>query len=195
MLYYSELGLNIADEEYNTFIGLGDKEIYRRLKEKYGLKQSVDELVDMYQQRYIAHLNTLEGEKPIKGVDILISDIHRRGFRLALGSSATRRNIEAVLEFFKLQHYFDAVVSGCEVERSKPYPDIYLEAAKRLGVEPSECAVIEDSSNGIRAAKLAGMKCIAYRNMNSGEQDLSLADVVIDSFEGVDPEELLSSIS
>lgn len=190
MLYYGELGLQITDEEYYTFVGVGDKEIFTRLKEKYGLKQEVDELVDTYQQRYIEHLKTLTEEKPIMGVDILIGELRKRGLRLALGSSATRRNIDAVLEFFGLRHCFEAVVSGCEVERSKPSPDIYIEAAKRLGVEPSECVVIEDSSNGIQAAKLAGMKCVAYRNLNSGDQDLSQADRVIDAFEALDPKEL-----
>jgi HAD superfamily hydrolase (TIGR01509 family) len=191
MKYFSELGLHIADEEYNTFVGVGDKEIYSRLKEKYGLKQEVDELVDAYQQRYIEYLNTSTDEKPISGVELLIRDIHRRGFRIALGSSATRRNIEAVLGFFKLRHYFDEIVSGCEVGRSKPSPDIYIEAANRLGVEPSECIVIEDSTNGVMAAKLAGMKCVAYRNLNSGDQDLSLADRLIESFEGLDTEGLV----
>ena len=189
-LYYSELGLDITDEEYYTFIGLGDIEIFKKLKEKYGLKESVDELVDTYQQRYISHLRSLKDEKPIPGVDVLIRDLHQKGFRLALGSSATKVNIEAVLEYFSLREYFDAVVSGCEVEHSKPFPDIYVEAAKKLDMDPSECIVIEDSSNGIKAAKLAGMKCIAYRNLNSGEQDLSLADHIIDSFEGLDFEGL-----
>lgn len=193
-LYYRELGLNITDEEYNTFVGIGDKEIFTRLKEKYGLKQKVDELVNTYQQRYIEHLKSIKDGKPISGVDILIKDIHRRGLRLALGSSASRRSIEAVLKYFKLRKYFDVVVSGCEVERSKPFPDIYIEAAKKLTVDPSECIVIEDSSNGVRAAKHAGMKCIAYWNPNSGEQDLSQADRKIYSFEGLDFEGLASSL-
>lgn len=191
-MYYSELGLDITDEEYYTFVGIGDKEIFTRLKEKYGLKQKVDEMVEAYQQRYIEHLQGLKDEKPIKGVDILIKDIYKRGFHLALGSSATRRNIEAVLEYFKLREYFDEIVSGCEVERSKPSPDIYVRAAEKLGMDPSGCVVIEDSSNGVRAAKSAGMKCIGYKNHNSGEQDISPADIIIDSFEGLDFGRLVS---
>ncbi|HYE69605.1 MAG TPA: HAD family phosphatase, partial [Anaerovoracaceae bacterium] len=147
-LYYSELGLDITDEEYYTFVGLGDIEIFTRLIGKYGLKQNLDELVNTYQQRYIDHLRSIKDEKPIRGVDVLIKDLHKRGIRLALGSSATRGNIEAVLEYFKLWDYFEVVVSGCEVERSKPFPDIYVKAAKKLAVDPSECIVIEDSSNG-----------------------------------------------
>ena len=185
-LYYSELGLDITDEEYYTFVGLGDIEIFTRLIEKYGLKQDLDELVNTYQQRYIDHLRSITDEKPIRGVDVLIKELHQRGIHLALGSSATRGNIEAVLEYFKLRNYFEVVVSGSEMERSKPFPDIYIKAAKELAVDPSECIVIEDSANGVKAAKAAGMKCIAYRNPNSGDQDLSLADRVIDSFEGLD---------
>ena len=95
--YHAELGLAVSDEEYNTFVGLGDLAIYTRLKEKYGLKQSVAELVDTYQERYLNDFKNLEGEKPIKGIERLICELHRRNIRLALGSSANRKNVEAVL--------------------------------------------------------------------------------------------------
>lgn len=194
MQYFSELGLTITDEEYYTFVGVGDIEIFTRLKEKYGLKQTVNELVEIYQKRYTDHLKSAQDQKPIKGIDDLIRDIHQKGLRLALGSSAIRSNIEVVLEKFNLRQYFDDIVGGSEVERSKPFPDIYLEAARRLGVEPSECIVIEDSCNGVTAAKAAGMKSIAYYNPNSGEQDLSEADRIIDSFEALDIEEFVGSL-
>lgn len=193
-LYYSELGLDITDEEYYTFVGVGDVEIFTRLKTKYGLKEELGDLVETYQQRYLDHLRSQKEQKPIRGVDGLIRELHRKNYLIALGSSATRQNIEAVLEAFQLQEYFSAVASACEVEQSKPAPDIYLLAAEKLAVNPSECVVIEDSCNGIKAAKLAGMKCIAYHNPNSGDQDLSQADCVITTFEDLDFEGLVRSL-
>ncbi len=194
-LYFNELGLDIDDEEYYTFVGIGDKEIFFRLKEKYGLTLASDEMAATYEKRYIAYLRSMKNEEPIRGIQILVQDLHKRGLLLAVGSSASRENIEIVLERFQLKEYFNTIVSGYEVEKSKPYPDIYIKAAEKLGVDPAECIVIEDSSNGIKASRSAGMKSIAYRNHNSGEQDLSQADIIIDSFEKVDFDNLVSAIS
>ena len=91
---------------------------------------------------------------------------------------------------FNLGKFFKTIVSGYEVENGKPAPDIFLYAAKRLGVQPEDCIVIEDSENGIEAATSAGMKCIGFRNLNSGKQDLSSADMVMDSFSEVNYKKL-----
>jgi len=77
------------------------------------------------------------------------------------------------------------MVSGESVDRGKPYPDIFLEAADKLEVDTANCVVIEDSKNGVKAAKSAGMKCIGFINPNSGNQDLSLADSLVDSMKKV----------
>ena len=194
-LYFNELGLDITDEEYYTFVGIGDKEIFARLKNKYNLMLKSDEMAATYEKRYIEYLKQMENEEPIRGVDILIRNLHKKGLLLAVGSSASRENIGIVLKSFHLEGYFDTIVSGYDVENSKPFPDIYIRSAEKLGVDPAECIVIEDSSNGVKASKSAGMKCIAYKNRNSGEQDLSQADIIIDSFEKVEFDKLVSRIS
>lgn len=74
------------------------------------------------------------------------------------------------------------IISGEEVKRGKPDPEIFITTAKRIGVNPESCLVIEDAENGVKAAKAAGMKCIGYKNMDSGNQDLSEADLVINNF-------------
>ena len=86
-----------------------------------------------------------------------------------------------VVSKFELEDYFSCILSGEEVENGKPAPDIYVETAKKLGIVPEECIVIEDSKNGVMAAKEAGMKCIGFKNINSGEQDLSKADYIVNS--------------
>jgi HAD superfamily hydrolase (TIGR01509 family) len=113
-------------------------------------------------------------------------------FPLALASSSNREVFEAVLELAGLTDCFRATVSGEEVERGKPAPDVYLEAAERLGVEPERCAAIEDSHAGIRSAKAAGMRVVAIPNATypPDEEALELADVTIPSLEELTAERI-----
>jgi HAD superfamily hydrolase (TIGR01509 family) len=108
---------------------------------------------------------------------------------LALASSANREVIDAVLHGAGLTEAFAATVSSEEVARGKPAPDVYLEAAARLGVEPPACAAVEDSSNGLRAAHAAGMHVIATPNraFPPAPDALALADVVVDGIADVTP--------
>ena len=111
-------------------------------------------------------------------------------FRLAVASSSNRPLIETVLEQAGIADLFEAVVSSEEVARGKPAPDVYLEAARRLGVEPGRAAAIEDSSNGIRAAHAAGMRVIALPNAHypPAPNALALADAVVASPDQLTPE-------
>jgi HAD superfamily hydrolase (TIGR01509 family) len=108
---------------------------------------------------------------------------------LGLASSANREVIDLVLELAELEDLFAATVSSEEVPRGKPAPDVYLEAARRLGVAPTDCAAVEDSTNGLRAAAAAGMRIIALPNRTfpPAEDALQLADVVIGSLDELRP--------
>ena len=109
-------------------------------------------------------------------------------FTLALASSSNRQLINAALAAMELTDLFEATVSSEEVERGKPAPDVFLEAARQLALEPEHCAAIEDSGNGIRAAHAAKMRVIAIPNRRYPPPDdaLELADVVLDSLLGLD---------
>jgi HAD superfamily hydrolase (TIGR01509 family) len=115
---------------------------------------------------------------------------------LGLASSANRPIIELVLDLAGMRDSFAATVSSEEVERGKPAPDVYLEAARRLGVEAEECAAVEDSSNGLRSGAAAGMTVIAVPNREFPPADDALAQaaVVIDSLDGLRPA-LLESLN
>ena len=108
-------------------------------------------------------------------------------FPLALASSSNRAIFEEALELAGLTDCFRATVSSEEVERGKPAPDVYLEAARRLGVAPVSCAAVEDSHAGIRSASSAGMRVIAIPNASYPPDDeaLELADAVVDSLDGL----------
>ena len=118
--------------------------------------------------------------------------VERLGERwpLAIASSSNREIIDLVLAAADLGSYFKATVSSEEVGAGKPAPDVYLEAARRLGVDASACAAIEDSHNGIRSAKSAGMRVIAIPNTHypPGEESLALADLVLPSLDRLTPE-------
>jgi beta-phosphoglucomutase-like phosphatase (HAD superfamily) len=101
--------------------------------------------------------------------------------------------IEGVLAKFRIREYFSCVVSGEEVANGKPAPDIYVEASSMLGVMPEQCMALEDSRNGVLAAKRAGMRCIGCLNPNSGHQDLSAADMVVRSIAEIKVQNLLKN--
>ena len=117
------------------------------------------------------------------------------GFRLALASSSNRELIDTVLRELGLTELFEVTVSSEEVARGKPAPDVYLEAAERLEVDPARCVAVEDSASGIRSAHAAGMRVIAYPNRQypPAAVDLDSADAVLDAISCLD-ERLLASL-
>lgn len=120
----------------------------------------------------------------LPGVERFAHALHARGVTLAVTSSAVGNAIDEILRRFGLRELFALIVDGSEVAHGKPDPEAYLLTARRLGVETSACVVFEDSRVGVLAAKRAGMRCIAVRNLRARQwQDLSAADRVVASFE------------
>jgi HAD superfamily hydrolase (TIGR01549 family) len=112
----------------------------------------------------------------------LLKKLKSKRIKLAIGSSSTKKQIKYVLNKLDIAHLFDSVVGAEDIDHSKPDPEIFLKAAAELNAHPSECLVVEDSKLGVEAAKRAHMKCVGYRNPNSGDQDLSKADIVTNDF-------------
>jgi beta-phosphoglucomutase len=125
--------------------------------------------------------------RPLPGLMALLEECGRAGIAMAVASSAMRKNVEFVVETLELAPCFRALVSGDEVSRPKPDPEIYLAAAERLGVRPMDAVAFEDSFIGIAAAKRAGMKCVAIASSFPFERlrDEAGADCVVRSFEAV----------
>ena len=168
-------------------MGMSSPEWSRYLHEELGLSDSPlelsDEVVRRMLARYREELPLLDGAVP--AVERLAGEL-----RLAVASSSNRPLIEVVLERAGIAAHFETTVSSEEVARGKPAPDVYLEAARRLGVDPGGCAAIEDSSNGLRAAHAAGLRVIAFPNRHYPPvaDSLALADVVIASLDELTPE-------
>jgi HAD superfamily hydrolase (TIGR01509 family) len=116
------------------------------------------------------------GPIPMAGVPEVLERVRASGYRMALASSAEPRVIRANLSALALEPLFEAVVSGTQVARGKPAPDVFLAAAERLDVPPAQCLVIEDSRNGLLAAKAAGMRCAVAPCAHTRHQDFREAD-------------------
>jgi len=187
-----EMGIDVSLEESHSFVGMAGAKVWRYLKSKFGLKESIEELLAFENKARTAYFSSLVNVHPIPGVVALLEELKQHDIKTALASSSSVEVIEIFISKLGIKDYFQKIISGDAVENGKPDPDIFLYTATALGENPSDCLVIEDSANGVKAAKLAGMKCIGFRNANSGDQDLSLADMVIDDFRKVDLEILES---
>jgi len=170
-----------------VMMGMSSQEWSRYMHEQLGAAmapaQIVREVVRRLEGLYRERLPLMPGAREA------VASLAER-WRLGLASSANRPIIELVLDLADMRGLFAATVSSEEVPRGKPAPDVYLEAARRVGSEPSHCAAVEDSTNGLRAADAAGMLVVALPNRDYPPTDrvLRLADVVIESLQQVQPE-------
>jgi beta-phosphoglucomutase len=153
-----------------------------KIKAKHKVPYSIDELVKLTNDLTIPVFKNMEKMEPMPGVVNLLDKLKSRKIPLALASSSFPEVIEIVLDKTGLRDYFDEIVNSRMVGKSKPAPDIFLLAAQKLNVSPEKCIVIEDSTNGITAAKSAGMFCIAYNGPGSEHQDQSQADFIIQDY-------------
>lgn len=180
--HFKELEIDVPDEMYATFTGNSTRNVYERLKEIFALSEEVEKLIDIKRAIFNDAFDKKEDLFLLDGVEDLIKDLHQNGMQLILASSSAKVTIERIFTRFNLHQYFSHIVSGEDFPKSKPDPAIF-EYAASLSVAPkSQCIVIEDSTNGIKAAKAAGIYCIGYDSAHSKLQDLSLADVVIKHF-------------
>lgn len=151
----------------------------RMLVRRYGLADVPEKLGA---EKTELQIERLDGNvQAMPGLRELVDELDRRSLRYAIASSGLRRYIEAVLRIIGLAERFNVIVSGDDVARGKPAPDVFLCAAGRLGVRPLSCLVLEDAPNGVAAAKAAGMTCIAVPNRHTRSLDLSAADRIMHS--------------
>jgi HAD superfamily hydrolase (TIGR01509 family) len=175
-----ERGGRWTEQSEPDMMGMSSTEWSRYLHDVVGLPEAPEELNAEVVRRMLARY---EEELPlIDGASEAVRRLAGR-FRLAVASSSNRELIDGVLHAVDLASYFEVTVSSEEVAHGKPSPDVYLEAARRLGLAPSQCTAIEDSANGVRAAHAAGMRVIAIPNRRypPAADAVALADVVLDS--------------
>lgn len=190
MATLKDFGINETEKDINMeyYMGRNSFEFYDDvLKRHPEVKADHATMARHKHKLYVEMLEKDPSIKAIKGFPELLARLKAKGYIMGIGSSSSLAMINMVVDRFGIRDYFAKLTSGEEVPQTKPNPAIYLLAAKRLGVSPEDCTVVEDANAGVQAAKAAGMYCIAYRNPNSGNQDLSLADRIIDSYDELQP--------
>ena len=182
-----ERGGRWHDEASRDMMGMSSPEWSRYMHDVIGLAESPEEInAEVVRRMEVVYRERLP---LIPGAVEAVERLAAR-WPLGLASSSNRGLIDFVLEVSRLGRLFRATVSSEEVPRGKPAPDVYLEAARRLGVPAEHCAAVEDSENGILSAKAAGMRTIAIPNLRypPAERALAEADVVLDSIADLTPE-------
>ncbi|WP_298309085.1 HAD family hydrolase [Flavobacterium sp.] len=180
--HFKQLNIEITPEIYASFTGNSTKNIFEKLKAHFNLEQDVQTLVETKRNLFNDAFDKKEDLYLLDGVEELIKELHQNGMQLVLASSSAKVTINRIFNRFDLHQYFTHIVSGEDFPKSKPHPAIFEHAAFLSETPRENCIVIEDSTNGILAAKAAGIYCIGYDSVNSKMQDYSKADEVISHF-------------
>ena len=181
-----QLGFSVSETLFETFTGRRSVDCWQMMMDaqekavSYDPAKLAEEEEDIFFSLYYGEAKA----ELVPGVQELMMKFRSLGLKLIVASSSPIIAIEKMLTHFRLESVFSGYVSGEQVTHGKPEPDIFLAAAEKLGVDPADCLVIEDSDAGLMAAKRAGMKAIGYANPNSHNQQLNEADLVVDDFMG-----------
>ena len=151
--------LTVSPEDFVPFVGTGENRYLGGVAEKHGVKLDLER---DKRRTYQIYLEIIRGRlEPLPGARDFLADCRRRGLKLAVATSADRIKMEGNLAQIGLPpETFDVTVNGLDIERKKPHPDIFLLAARRLGLPAASCLVVEDAPNGIQAGRAAGSRCL-----------------------------------
>ncbi len=184
--HFSELNIDVTEELFTSFTGNSTRNVFQQVNSIFNLNADVEELIIRKRTIFNDAFDHKEDLELLEGVENLIRNLHENEFELILASSASKVNIDRVFRRFGLHTYFKHIVSGEDFPKSKPHPAIFEFAASLSKVPKENCIVIEDSTNGVLAAKAAGIYCIGYNSIHSKLQDLSKADLIINHFDELD---------
>ena len=155
----AEMGRPFTRDDFTATFGRRNPEIIRFLFRQEFTDTEVIDIGERKEAYYRSEAET--GVTLLPGVRELLDGLQARGARQAVGSSAPRGNLDLILRITESRRYFDAIVGMEDTQRGKPDPQVFLAAAAKLGVPPSQCIVLEDAVAGVEAAKAGGMKCVA----------------------------------
>ena len=170
-------GVNLSLKEYLNYAGKTGAKVEKEIIENCHLDVREGELL---KEKVRLLMKWLNGEKirPMPYALDTIDFFRKKALKIAIASGGSRAEVELKLKRTGISHLFDAISTRSEAINGKPAPDIYLNAAKALGISPENCIAFEDTMYGVQSAKAAGMKCFAIPNKYTRKQDFSLADGV-----------------
>lgn len=180
---FNDYGKQLSFDEYHPLLGIRSTNV---VKEHLGITGE-EEVKKILKDKldYFTEIITANPIKPVLAAEAFLKSMANYPVKVALATSSRKEKMKLVLEQLDFLRYFDVIVTGDEVENSKPAPDIFLKAAGRLGLLPEECVVVEDGPAGVAAAKNAKMKCVAITETHTFDR-LHQADIVIDSYKNAD---------
>ena len=184
LISYARYGIALEKSALSRFVGTTQGSMWSTIKDEFGLIEPLDFLMAQHHQQLIQAIG-LDPLESMPGAQTFLAALNAAGTACAVGSSSAGELVEVILRDSQLRPHFQHVVCGTDVKKGKPAPDIFLLTAERLGVTPDVCLVIEDSHHGVAAAKAAGMFCIGLSNPNSGQQDLSAADMCVQNHDEI----------
>ena len=171
------------DKAYiQTLTGMSAFPMWEKVKHDAQRSESVEELIKFHRDYFFKRLPEVKVPL-VPHVKDVLEKFKNEGKHLSLASSSGRKLIDIFTQQTNIAHYFEVIMSGDDVQYSKPNPEIFLKVAQWYGLPATQFTVIEDSTNGVKAAKSAGMQCVGFQNPLSGGQDLSQADLLIHSMQ------------
>ena len=184
-LMFKDYSIEVNKELYESFTGQSTINVCKKLVEHFKLNEDPEQLVLCKRNHFNGLFDYDESLQLLPGVLDLIQNYHENGLTLVLASSASMGTINKVFTRFELDQYFVAKLSGADLKASKPHPEIFVKAAQAAKHPPEHCMVIEDSTNGLKAAIGANVFCVGYDSLNSKNQDYSIADLKINDFKAI----------
>ncbi|BBE19521.1 hydrolase, haloacid dehalogenase-like family [Aquipluma nitroreducens] len=172
----------ISEEDHQKFLGVASDAMWKEIAEQYNLQILVEELIEQNHIESIRYFTGIEEILVMPGLVELLEKLQAKKYPMAVASSSTPEIIDLILNKTDLKKYFQVIASAEQAGKSKPEPDVFLLTAERLGIKPANCLVVEDSSNGIKAAQAAGMTCVAYHSPDADPQKQKEADAVIQNY-------------
>ena len=188
--HFEELKIDVDAEVFSRFTGKSTRNVYQMIKEIFAIDTNVEDLIQRKRTLFYDLFDSDPALKLLDGVEVLINNLYSANFQLILASSAAKSTIDRVFKRFNLFPFFSHLVSGEDFPESKPNPAIFIEAQRLSGNDKSSCIVIEDSTNGIKAANAAEIFCVGYKSENSKNQNYETADLIIHHFDELDLEML-----
>lgn len=186
-------GINVNSEYFDKYLGIANPIMWEDIKKEYEINKSVNEIIEIQEK---ATFEIMKNGDILESPNLkeFLSMLKNNNIPCAIASSSPQELINIIVDKLEIKEYLQFWISAENFNTSKPDPKIFIETAKRLGIEPKDIIVIEDSENGIKAAKRAGMKCIAYSKHHIGTPNMSEADYVINDFSEILKYEKLKAI-
>lgn len=167
------------------FVGIPVRANAEYLITRFGLSCPPEDVLTEREALFEQLISSPANLTPMPGLVNVLQAVSQRGLTLAVASASPRNQVEIMLRGLEIANFFKVVVSGSDVQRPKPAPDVYILALERLGVAKPACFAVEDSATGVASARAAGLKVVAVPNRYTREQDLTAAYAVLDHLEQI----------